>query len=138
MGVFNFYINIKCSKNDSSLLLSEYQKNSIYCQTFAFNSFTNSGFDAGIEAILDNFLPTNYLIYSFLSKANDDIVISTNGFDHLFDFKIRSEFINFMCNAWEDRLEYLYCNFGTLLIDMKKYHKSRNKLFSKYYRKFKL
>ena len=138
MGVFPFSINIKADKNDLNLLLSEYAKNDIFRRAFSFSFLDNGDFDAGIEAVFDNFLPTNYLIFIFLSNAHGSIVIYTNGFEHLFNFDDRSEFINYMCNAWDKRLEYVYCNFGTLLLDTKKYHRSRNKLYSKYYKKLKL
>lgn len=139
MGALDFYIDIKADESALNSLMNIYNSNPLFQTAFNFARFTNEydiKFNAGISSVIDNFLPANHLIYKFLSLVNVKcIYIKTNGIEHNFDFPQKSDFISFMYCSWESRLDDAYRQYGTVLINVKKYRQSRNKLYWRYYKK---
>ncbi len=139
MGVFSFYIDIKADENVLNSLMNIYNANPLFQTAFHFARFTDEydgKFNAGISSYIDNFLPANHLIYKFLSSVDVKcIYMKTNGIERNFDFPQKSDFISFMYTSWENRLDYAYRQYGTILINVKKYRQSRNKLYWRYYKK---
>lgn len=142
MGVFDFYINMKVEPDATAILLKEYKSNNIYHETFHFGIIADSvdnEFNAGISSIIDNFLPANILIYAFLSKIkkrNREILIQTRGHERLFDFCSKPDFIGFMYGVWEDKIDFVYQRYGTIILNPTSYYRIRNKLFNKYYKRY--
>ena len=137
MGSWNYYIEIKTDKSTLDRMIFEYKQNRTYQEVFRFESFEDwcdDGYNAGFEAIIDNFLPTNYLIYNFLSRyISCDLCIKTNGVKRKYDFIKKSEFIKFMYDVWEEKIDYVYDQLGVMVIKNKQYHKTRSKLYKKHY-----
>ena len=140
MGVYNFFIDLKLEERYIDMLKQEYQNSDIYQKAFHFNQLSNdiyTDYNAGISSVLDNFLPSNHLIYKFLCSCNcKKIYIRTNEIERLFDFETKSDFISFMYTSWEKKLDCAYHECGTFMIDVKKYRIVRNRLYKKYYVNF--
>ena len=91
MGTWNFTIDLKINTEDINTLIHEYRKIS-YQQAFHFGVLENSEddeFKAGISSVIDNFLPSNHLIYNFLSTIDtkERIYIKTREIIKIFDFE---------------------------------------------------
>lgn len=142
MGSLDFFINIKIESGDANMLLQEYKRNALYQSAFHYGiieEWLHSEFNAGISSVIDNFLPANILIYRFLSQlqdTKDGFQIETLEIQRPFDFENKSDFVNFMYNIWEEKIDLAYQQFGVIVIDHKQYYKIRNKLYKKYYIKF--
>jgi len=136
VGSWNYYIEIKTDKSTLDRMALEYKQNQTYQEIFRFEIFEGccDGYHAGVEALIDNFLPTNYLIYHFLScHASCDLCIRTNGIEQKYDFVKKSEFIKFMYDAWEEKIDFVYAQLGVIVIKNKQYYRTRNRLYKKYY-----
>lgn len=140
MGSWNFYIELKADDDTIKDMLYEYTKNTVYQTAFYFGYIENDYNDEYkmiFVSVIDDFLPVNHLIYSFISHYMcDKIYIKTNNIKRIFDFEKKSDFVKFMYDTWEDKIDFVYGNLGVILIDYKKYYKVRNKLYRKYYKKF--
>ena len=141
MGIWDFFIDLKIELNDATTLLDEYENSNLYRNIFHYGIIADeakSEYIAGISSIIENFLPANNLIYSFLSqgkKRNGNFYIRTGGIERLFDFEKKSEFINFMYNTWETNIDIAYKNVGVIIINQNQHLKIRNKLYKKYHTK---
>lgn len=140
MGAFNFYLDIKIAQNAVNDVAEAYQRNSLYVRAFHFGVVSNSEeekYNAGISALLDNFLPATMLIYEFLAavrQINGIFSFRTNNCERQFDFESQQEFVIFMCTVWFEKIKYSYGQFGTIVLDHKNYIKTRNRLFKKHYK----
>ena len=137
MGALNFSIECCVSLENVKILFKEYEGKNIYQKAFSFNSFDEniSNYDVGIIAMLDNFLPACSLIYKFLSMVQEKIKIRTNNIETIFNFSESKDFTIFMYSCWYEKIENMFRNYGTVLLNSKKYYKIRNKLYNKYYEK---
>lgn len=138
MGVWHFYIDLNVDAEVLDAMLSEYRCNNVYKRVFSFCKITDEssfeGYNAGIESVIDNFLPAIYMIFDFLSEyARSGIRLKTNEKIAVFDFDKKSDFLKFMFEAWEEKISSMYENFGVLAVDYKEYYKTRNRLYKKYY-----
>ena len=137
MGSWNYYIEIKTDKITLEHMIFEYEKNQTYQEMFYFGKFEDGfgdDYNAGFVSIIDNFLPANHLIYNFLSNYLPcSLYIRTNGIEFTYDFTKKSDFIKFMYDAWESKIDFAYDQLGVIAINYKRYHKIRNKLYKKYY-----
>ena len=137
MGSWNYYIEVKADNETLQRMISEYEQSQIYKKMFFFGKCKDGygdGYNAGIMSVIDNFLPSSHLIYSFLSSyIICDFYIKTNGIERIFDFTRKSDFIKFMYDAWEDKIDFVYDQLGVIAIDCARYHKVRSKLHRKYY-----
>jgi len=141
LGTYEFFINIKTGKDDASSLLQDYNNNEVYQAAFhcgILDQWVENGYNVGISAVIDSFLPVNLLIFKLLSAHNrEDTVfyIKTRGIERIFDFEKQIDFFNFMYNVWEDKINVYYKQMGGILLSHKNYCRTRNKLFKKYYMK---
>ena len=139
MGSWNFYIELKANDFIIKNMLREYTENTVYQSSFYFGHIESDYEDEYkmiFVSVIDNFLPVNHLIYNFLSHyMYDKIYIKTNNIKHIFDFEKKSDFVKFMYDTWESKIDFVYDNLGVILINYKKYYKVRNKLYRKYYKK---
>lgn len=141
MGIWNFFIDLNVELEDATTLLQEYENSHLYQNVFHYGIVSvqaKSEYAAGISSVIDNFLPANNLIYSFLSREkerNGSFYIRTGEVVRLFDFEKKSEFINFMYNTWESSIDMAYKKVGVIIIDQNQYLKNRNRLYKKYYKK---
>ena len=134
MGSWNFFIELKVESTELNVLTNAYI-NSIYQKAFYFGISENT-YNVGISSVMDNFLPANHLIYEFLSLiAYKEFSIRTNNIERIFDFKNKADFISFMYNTWEQKIDSTYQQFGVFLMPIDNYYKHRNKLYKKYYQK---
>lgn len=142
MGAWDFFVDIKVTPDDAKRLLQEYNSNKLYQSIFHFgidSEWLDGEYNAWISSVIDNFLPANHLTFRFLSEIKENtgsFPIKTYKTERLFDFERKSDFINFMYNAWEQRIDLAYRQVGVIILDPKKYDKTRNKLYRKYYKKF--
>lgn len=137
MGSWNYYIDLKVDKSILEDMIYKYQQNKTYQAAFYFGkkdeSFSNN-YNAGFMAVIDNFLPTNHLIYNFLSLyASHDLYIRTNRIERIYDFTRKSQFVKFMYDVWEKKIDFAYESLGVIVLDYKQYYKIRNRLYKKYY-----
>lgn len=137
MGSWNYYIEIKIDRITLDRMISEYEKNQTYQEMFYFGKCEdgfNDDYNAGFASVIDNFLPANHLIYNFLSNyLSCNLYIRTNGIELTYDFTQKSDFIKFMYDAWESKIDFVYDQLGVIVINLKRYHKIRSKLYKKYY-----
>ncbi len=137
MSSWNYYINLKINEQTFDNMVFEYNQNSAYQAAFHFGKIeggSSDGYNVGIISVIDNFLPANHLIYNFLSHyISCDLYIKTNGVEHRYDFSKKSDFIKFMYEVWENKIDFVYDQLGVMVINHKQYHKTRNKLYKKYY-----
>lgn len=91
MGSWNFYIDLKVDSDDANALLQEYISSDLFQSAFSYAMFPewmDRNFNVGISGVIDNFLPTNNLIYKFLSKfKKGSLYIRTNGVERFYDFE---------------------------------------------------
>ena len=139
MSIWHYYIELKADPVTVENMISVYNDNMEYRDTFVFEAASDEnedGYSAGISSIIDNFLPANYLIYNFLSRFSScGFSIKTNNIERIYDFVGRADFIKFMYDSWQPQIDFLYSQFGTIVINYKDYSKVRNKLYKKYYKK---
>lgn len=137
MSSWNYYIEVKANEELLNHMILEYNKNSTYKKVFHFGVIQNScndSYTVGFVSTIDNFLQANYLIYNFLfNYIAHNLYIKTNGTECIFNFTKKSDFIKFMYDAWESKIDYIYNQLGVIIIDYKQYPKIRNKLYKKYY-----
>ena len=137
MGAWNYYIEIKADKQILDDMLSSYEQNKAYQTAFNFAKKDGSclnGYNAGIEAVIDNFLPANHLIYKFLAPyVSCNLCIKTNEIERAYDFTQKADFIKFMYDAWEQNIDSAYERLGTMVVNHKRYYKLRNRLYKKYF-----
>ena len=137
MGSWNYYIEIKIDGQTLNRMISEYKQHQTYQEVFYFGKSEDGcseGYSAEIISIIDNFLPANHLIYNFLSKYHSyGLCIKTNDIERTFDFIQKSDFIKFMYDIWENKIDFVYDQLGVIAIKYKQYHKIRSKLYKKYY-----
>ena len=137
MGSWNYYIEIKTDRITLDRMISEYEKNQTYQEMFYFGKCEygfNDGYNAGFVSVIDNFLPANHVIYNFLSNyLSCGLYIRTNGIERTYDFTRKSDFIKFMYDVWESKIDFVYDQLGVIVINHKRYHKIRSKLYKKYY-----
>mgnify|MGYP000082222549 FL=1 len=142
MGAWDFYVNLKIDASDAYALLAAYKNNALYQNAFHYGIAQNSAADeynAGITSVIDSFLPANILIFSFITEnlnKKSDFQIKTLDIERDFDFEKKVDFINFMYNAWEEKIDAYYKLFGGVLLNHNDYVKARSKLYRKYYIKF--
>lgn len=77
MGIWDFFIDLKIELNDATTLLDEYENSNLYRNIFHYGIIADeakSEYIAGISSIIENFLPANNLIYSFLSQGKKGTV----------------------------------------------------------------
>ena len=138
MGSLDYFIEIRTDSSTLNNMIQEYSRNSIYQSAFFFgkNNDDCDGMSAGFIVAIDNFLPANHLIYDFLTNyISCDLHIETNGNKRKFDFGKKRDFIKYMYDIWERKIDFAYENFGAIIINHKNYYKQRNKLYRKYYKK---
>lgn len=137
MGSWNYYIEIKADKPTLDRMVFEYSQNPTYQEAFHFGTLESSysdGYNAEFVSIIDDFLPANHLIYNFISHyVSCNLFIKTNGIECIYDFAKKSDFIKFMYDAWESKIDFVYDQLGVIMVKYKRYHKTRNKLYKKYY-----
>lgn len=139
MGAYDFFINIKTEKDNAYSLLQDYNNNEIFQAAFHCgipNQWVENGYNVGISAVIDSFLPANLLIFKFLSAYNrkeTNFYVKTRGVERIFDFEKQIDFLNFMYSVWEDKIDVYYKQMGGILLSHKNYYRTRNKLFKKYY-----
>lgn len=140
MGSWNFYLELKTDTITLNNMIREYNQNSTYQTAFHFGiieGYCKTGFNTGFSSVIDNFLPENHLIYNFLSHfVSCHSYIKANEIEHMYDFSEKSDFIKFMYDAWETKIDFVYEQLGALVINHKQYYKTRDKLHKKYYKKF--
>lgn len=141
MGVPNFYITIAASKNSAELLQEMYMQDSKYFDVFncaILEFLPDNRAVVGIESVIENFLVANSLIFKLLnevSKNTNDLDIMTLDTKKHWDFQNCRDFVVFMYDVWHNKIEYVYEQFGTIVISSKRYWKTRSRLFKKYYKK---
>ena len=94
MGIWNFYIDVKCCPEFIDFLEKEYRNNSFYQRCFHFSRLPDGwsqDYSGGISSVIDNFLPANHLIYNFLSshEYEKNFYIKSNGTERVFDFDFK-------------------------------------------------
>ena len=142
MGIWHCYISIKTNDTALDHLAMKINSNPSYKKAFHFGickdkEFAEDDFLGGFSFVFDNFLITNYLIYDLLfGLKTDDLWIKTNGIKRKFDFSSKADFIKFMFEAWEKQIDYIYNQFGVMVVSNNEYIKTRNKLHGKFYVKF--
>ena len=139
MGVMNYYLSFAIDKSKQKEIEKIYSNQ--------YSDFFNFGIKEGtiqekatvyIESCFENFLVSNYKIFDFIEqikRKNEDFFFTTNEIKQSWHFVTKSDFLNFMYQKWEKKLDRFYCQYGTLVIPPKKYWKTHRKLFKKYYRK---
>jgi len=141
LGVWDFHINLKIGTNDANSLLKVYNSNELYQSAFHYGivvEWLENEYNVGISSVIDSFLPANSLIFQFLSTSSGEhpnYYIKTRDVERSFNFDRKADFINFMYNVWEDKIDAYYKQMGGLLLDHRNYYKIRNRLFKKYYKK---
>lgn len=137
MGSWNYYIEIKTDKITLDRMISEYETNQAYQEAFYFGKVEDGfqdGYNAGFASVIDNFLPANHLIYNFLSNYLPcNLYVRTNGIERAYDFTQKSDFIKFMYDSWKSKIDSVYDQLGVIVLNHKRYHKIRSKLYRKYY-----
>ena len=140
MSVWEFYLELKTDDSTLDKMMCEYNKNSIYQTAFSFNvvDYDYIGeYKGNFSSVIDNFLPANYLIFNFLkSFVPSNSYIKANDIEHVFNFVKKTDFLKFVFDAWKPHIDYAYEHVGVIMIDVRRYHQIRNKLFWKYYKKF--
>ena len=59
--------------------------------------------------------------------------IKTNTFERPYDFVNKADFIKFMYDSWENKIDAVYEIFGVMIIGYEKYQTTRRKLYNKHY-----
>lgn len=142
MGACDFYISLKIEEDAANQLLKTYSRNELYKSAFYYGiavEQVENKYIAGISSVIDSFLPACSLIFQFLLTGigeNPHFYVKTRDVEQLFDFEKKADFINFMYNAWEEKIDMYYMRMGGLLLDQRNYYEARRKLFKKYYKKF--
>ena len=140
MGALDFHVSINIKHDVGMILFNEYTDNSLYRDVFSLDiKDEEDTCSINIVAKIDNFMFANTLIYTLvnkiLSKTNSEAYISTKGLKRHFAFESKTDFFCFMYSVWEDRIDSMYRQFGTIVLPNKSYYKDRNKLYKRYYKK---
>ena len=136
MGSLNYYIKIAGDSQALAQIAAEYTHNKTYQETFGLMMCEegNGEFTLGIEALIDNFLPTNHMLFSLFSRyAIYDLYIVDDQGKQKIGAMSKTDFIQYMYCKWENRIDLVYAQFGTMVIKYKRYHRNRKKLYPKYY-----
>lgn len=126
---------------DAYSLLEVYRNNALYQSAFHFGiapKWAEDDCNVGISSVIDSFIPANILIFEFITENIDkktNIHIKTLDIERAFDFEKKVDFINFMYNAWEEKINAYYKLTEAMLLNQNDY-KVKNMLYGKYRPKF--
>lgn len=136
MGALNYYIKIAGDEQCLNTIAAEYAQNTVWREMFGLTVCENEDgkHTLEIEALIDNFLPTNHMLFSFLSRwAACDLYIVDDCEEYLFGTMSKTDFMQYMYRRWESKIDFAYSQFGTMIVKYRHYHKNRRKLYAKYY-----
>lgn len=141
MGVETFYIGVIVDKDSAESLKKTYKEHSIYSDVFNcanLKVLSENKILVGMESVIENFMMANSLIFELLNKFSNHSksfdIITLNAEKH-WDFQSRRDFMIFMYDVWERKIEHLYEQYGTIVISPKRYWKTRSRLYKNYYKK---
>ena len=138
MGIESFYVKIRVDKK----LLIEFKKiffqKDYYGKCLAYHLVEEEVINyINLTASIVNFLPAVMIIHEICEKLNlkEENIIEVNAISQNYKFKNTSEFMLFLYQSYERKIQGFNKEFGAFIIKPGKYYKTRSRLRKKYYTK---